>query len=166
MKKNIKVDIIGSTIFMLSILLIAMSCKTSIVLKDNNQITPWYVDKNDIGDSILSVFESRVPCPDCERLKIALAVYGNPKIQLPSTYAMARVYVGKNNERIINSGKIIVRKGTSLDPSHIVYHLETGAPPEFQDFWKINDSILFVLNEDLSPKVGDAGQGYAINRVK
>jgi hypothetical protein len=79
---------------------------------------------------------------------------------------MARIYVGKNNDRLTNSGKIVVKQGTSLDSMHIVYYLSTGAPKEYQIFWKVTKDILFILDDNLTPRVGDAGQGYALNRTR
>jgi hypothetical protein len=79
---------------------------------------------------------------------------------------MARIYVGKNNDRLTNLGKIVVKQGTSLDSMHIVYYLSAGAPKEYQIFWKVTKDILFILDDDLTPRVGDAGQGYALNRTR
>lgn len=138
----------------------AISCNKEEVI-----ITPWYPEKNTNGDSILAVYESRVLCPDCERLKFALVVYRNQQTNLPSTYLMGRIYVGKNNDRLTNSGDMKVTQGTSLDSLHIVYQLTSGAPSEFRSFWKINDDLLFILDENLTPKVGDAGEGYVLNRI-
>lgn len=75
------------------ILLLSASCKAPKV--DNLQITPWYPEKNKAGEPVKAVFESRVPCPDCHRLKLAIAFYGKPQDNLPATYTMSRVYVGK-----------------------------------------------------------------------
>lgn len=126
----------------------------------------WYPETNANGDTVLAVYESRIPCPDCERLKFALVIYGNTQTSLPSTYTMARVYVGKNNDRLTNSGNVVVKQGTSLDSMHIVYQLSSGAPSEYQLFWKVTKDVLFILDENLTPRVGDAGQGYALNRVR
>ena len=146
---------------MLAILLFMTSCK-----KDEAAIVPWYPETNANGDAVLAVFESRIPCSDCERLKLALAVYGNAQTNLPSTYMMSRIYVGKNNDRVSNSGKMIVTQGTSLDPLHTVYKLTSGAPVEYQFYWKINEDLLFVLDANLTPMVGDAGHGYVLNRIR
>ncbi|MEI2695207.1 MAG: copper resistance protein NlpE N-terminal domain-containing protein [Saprospiraceae bacterium] len=137
------------------------SCKAQKIAPE-----PWYSETNTNGDSVLAVYESRIPCPDCERLKFALVIYGNTRTGLPSTYTMARVYVGKNNDRLTNSGNIIVKQGTSMDSTHIVYFLSTGAPKAYQLFWKVTKDILFILDDNLTPRVGDAGQGYALNRTR
>ena len=144
----------------LLIFLIA-SCK-----KDNDGLTPWYPETNSNGDPVLAVFESRVPCADCERLKLSIVIYGNTQTNQPSSYLMSRVYVGKSDDRLTNSGNLLVTLGTSLDPTHTVYQLSSGAPPEFQWFWRVNDDLLFVLDQNLEPRVGDAGYGYVLNRTR
>jgi len=144
-----------------AITLFMTSCK-----KDEVLISPWYPETNANGDSIIAVYESRIPCPDCERLKFALAVYGNIQTNSPLTYMMSRVYVGKSDDRLTNSGDINIIQGTSLDSLHTVYKLVSGAPSEFKSFWKMNDDLLFILDDNLTPRVGDAGHGYVLNRIK
>ena len=144
-----------------AILLLMTSCK-----KEEAAIGPWYPETNANGDALLAVFESRIPCSDCERLKLGLAIYGNAQTNLPSTYMMSRIYVGKNNDRVSNSGNMIVTQGTSLDPLHTVYRLTSGAPVEYQSYWRINEDLLFILDANLTPKVGDAGHGYVLNRIR
>ena len=146
---------------LVTITLFLISCKSQ-----KNAVEPWYSKTNANGDLVLAVYESRIPCPDCERLKFALVIYGNTQTGLPSTYAMSRVYVGKNNNRHTNSGDIVVKQGTSLDAKHVVYELTSGAPTGYQSFWKVTNDILFILDENLSPRVGDASQGYALNRIR
>jgi hypothetical protein len=157
-KKSIMIMYVAT---ILSITLLMNSCKAQ-----KNAPAPWYPATNTNGDSVLAVYESRIPCPDCERLKFALVIYGNTQTGSPSTYTMARIYVGKNNDRLTNSGEIVVKQGTSLDSMHIVYYLSTGAPKEYQIFWKVTKDILFILDDNLTPRVGDAGQGYALNRIR
>jgi hypothetical protein len=134
--------------------------------KPKSILTPWYPEFNDKKNPVLAVYESRIPCLDCERIKMALVIYGHPATHQPTTYMMARIYVGKNNDRVINSGEINIDKGTALDENHTVYRLKTGAPSEYQSFWLVTRDILFILDDAFMPKAGDAGQGYVLNRTK
>ena len=144
------------------LLVLFISCK-----KDQAEaLTPWYPETNANGDSVMGEFGSRIPCADCERLKFSLVIYEDAQTKLPTTYMMARVYVGRDESRIINSGNIQVRLGTALDPNHTVYELISGAPSEFTLFWKVDENILFILDPNRQPKVGDAGYGYALNRIR
>ena len=147
---------------LLAFLFMAVSCNKNAT----DVIPPWYPETNDNGDPLLGVFESRVPCSDCERLKFALAIYKNQQTNLPSTYIMSRVYVGRDENRISNSGNVSVTNGTSIDPLHIVYNLTSGAPEEFESFWKVDDNLLFILDSNLAPRLGDSGYGYVLNRVR
>jgi hypothetical protein len=64
------------------------------------------------------VFENKLPCFDkgCTKIKFALAIYINAQTKLPTTYMMARVYVGKDeNGRITNTGNINISKGIPSD---------------------------------------------------
>lgn len=144
------------------LLVLCISCR-----KDNvDSLTPWYPETNANGDSVMGEFGSRIPCADCERLKFALVIYEDAQTKLPTTYTMARVYVGRDESRIINSGEIRVIHGTALDPAHIVYELTSGAPPDYKWFWKVDENILFILDSNLAPRVGDAGYGYVLNRIR
>ena len=53
------------------------------------------------GDPVFAVFESRIPCADCEKIKFALALYRDRDTQAPTTYKLARVYVAKTDDRIV-----------------------------------------------------------------
>lgn len=130
---------------------------------------PWYPETNQNGDTVYAVYENKLPCFDkgCTKLKFALAIYQNSQTKLPSTYMMARVYVAKDeNGRITNSGNISISKSTISDAIITVYNLTTGAPDDFKHFWKINDSLIFILDNNLQPRVGDASYGYVLNRTK
>lgn len=129
---------------------------------------PWYPQVNAQGDSVFAVFESRVPCEDCEKIKVALALYRNGVTHAPTTYALASVYVGRQPEqgRTVAAGIWTIGRGTALDTAATVYQLDTNAPQEFRNFWAISDDILFILDQGQRPRVGTAGYGYALNRMR
>ena len=83
----------------------------------------------------------------------------------PTTYLMSRVWVGVSSDRHVNEGTWGIEQGTALDPQATVYRLETGAPEGLDAYWPIGDDILFILDEELMPRVGDAAYGYALNSV-
>jgi hypothetical protein len=151
----------------LTFLVIALS--GCVVRNSPTTIAPWYPETNQQGDPIFSVFESRIPCGgNCSRLKFALVLYWNQETKAPTTFKMARVYVAEEPEgaRIVTDGIWSITKGTKLDPNAVVYNLDFNAPEEFRAFWAIGDDILFVLDQNLSPRVGTAGYGYALNRTR
>jgi hypothetical protein len=128
-------------------------------------LEPWYPAHNARGEAVAAVFESRIPCDDCQTIKLGLALYRDAR-GAPTTYRMARVHVGKGDERTVNEGAWRIERGTKLDPQAPVVRLDGNAPAEFRAFWTIGEDILFVLDRDLSPRVGTAGYGYALNRTR
>lgn len=150
-------------IFLASILIIMSGC--AYFKKAPTTFEPWYPVVNENGDPVFTVFESRIPCAviDCTKIKFALALYRNRETKAPTTYKMARVYVGKGNDRTVNEGTWIITRGTKLDPQAVVYQLDSNAPQEFRSYWAIGQDILFILDQDMNPRVGDASYGYALN---
>ena len=152
------------TVLLTSSLLIAASaCATKPGTPP--AFAPWYPSNNQVGDPIFGVFEGRVPCGDCEVIKLGLALYWNPDAQSPTTYQMSRVHVGKGNDRTVNEGSWVITSGTSLDPQAVVYQLDSLSPPEFRSFLAIGDHILLVLDDAMNPRVGNAAWSYALSRT-
>ena len=151
-------------LYLLPILVVLAGCGS--LAKTPPTIEPWYPPVNEQGDPVFAVFESRIPCEDCEKIKIALALYKDQVTQEPTTYKLARVYVAKGDDRLLNEGIWSIANGTALDPQAVVYQLDGNAPEEFRSFWAIEDDILFILDQDMKPRVGTAGYGYALNRTR
>ena len=127
---------------------------------------PLYPAVDAAADPLFAVFESRIPCADCEKIKVALALYRDRDTDAPTTYKLARVYVARSPEdRIVVEGTWAIAHGTKLDPHAVVYQLDAHAPRDFQLYWAIGPDILFMLDEARNPRVGTAGYGYALNRT-
>jgi hypothetical protein len=126
----------------------------------------WYPLTNDDGDAAFADFENHTPCDvdQCDRLKFGIVLYRDAAGE-PTTYLMSRVHVAVSDDRTVNIGTWSIEQGTALDPDATVYRLNDGAPAEFDLFWAIGDDILFILDEDRAPRVGDAAYGFALNRV-
>ena len=115
----------------------------------------------------------RIPCEDseqigCDKIKVALVLYQGSKSKTPTTYKLARVYVATSPEgnRVVVDGALTVTQGTKLDPNATVYRLDANVPREFRAYWFIGENILFILDKELSPKVGTAGWSYVLNRTR
>lgn len=142
----------------------------------HNEVTefgPWYPLQNEAGDPAVADFENHIPCvtiddqpiEKCDRMKFGLVLYRDAKTQAPTTYIMSRVQVGVNSERLVNKGTWEVTRGNEIDAQAVGYKLDNNAPKEFRSFWAIGDDILFILDQDMKPRVGDAAYGYALNRI-
>ncbi len=130
---------------------------------------PWYPAVNENGDPVLAVYEGRVPCmaiPDCNKIKVGLALYQSTQTKSPTTYLLARVAVGTGNDRVTNAGTLTITQGTSLDQKAVVYQLDTNAPEEFRSYWVVSSDILFMLDHDRAPRVGDAAYSFVLNKMK
>ena len=121
---------------------------------------------NSRGDPLFGVYEGRVPCEDCNALKIGLALYRDDETWAPTTYKLVRVYVGKSDEQHVNEGVWRVDGEVEGYPDAVVYELVSSTPGEFESFWAINDDLLLILDEDGKPRVGDAGFGYLLSRTR
>jgi hypothetical protein len=136
-------------------------------------LKPWYPAVNENGDTLFRVFEGRIPCVDparvgCEKIKVALAIYQHSPSKALTTYKLARVYVGTSSDgdRMVASGALTTTRGTKLHPEAVVYRLDGSVPKEFQSYWLIGDDILFLLDENLKPRVGTASWSYVLNRIR
>lgn len=153
------------TVCLAAIVLLVSGC--AYFDKAPTTVEPWYPSVNISGDPVFAVFESRIPCSgECQRLKFGLALYRSRSTNAPTTYKMARVYVAEGNDRTMNEGTWTITGGTKFDPKAVVYQLDSNAPQEFSSFWAIGQDILFILDRDLSPRVGNAGYGYALNKTR
>lgn len=133
---------------------------------------PWYPLTNQSGDPAVADFENHVPCAiddpavsDCQRVKLGVVLYRDEATGAPSTYLISVVRVGVGNDRETHEGTWTVARGTGLDPQATVYQLDTGAPEHLRQYWPVGHNILYLLDKDKMPRVGDAAYGYALNSI-
>jgi hypothetical protein len=125
---------------------------------------PAYPERNGAGDSILAVFEGRIPCAieGCEKRKVVLVFYGRDEGRVPTSYWLGVVGIG--NDSLVQQGVWTTRRGVQEYPNGLVYILDSKADPSLQFLWRVNDEIILVLDQDLRPKAGDAAWGYMLSR--
>jgi hypothetical protein len=140
--------------------------------RESTMAERWYPSMNDNGDPIFAVFEGRIPCTDsevsdCDKIKVALALYLDRKSGAPTTYKLARVQVATSPEgaRSVVDGAWTITRGMKGNPSASVYRLDASVPPAFQAYWSIGEGILFMLDPELNPRIGTAGWSYVLNRT-
>lgn len=105
---------------------------------------------------------------DCSAIKVGLALYRNTRTGAPTTYRLARVYVASSPQgsRLELDGTWDVAQGTALDRNAAVYRLDAGAPNEFRLYWAIGRDLLFLLDDNLQPRVGTASWSCVLNRTR
>ena len=131
----------------------------------------WYPLVNEVGDPAVADFENHVPCtidepavPECQRVKLGIVLYRDEAGE-PTTYLISVIRVGVSDERETHEGTWTEGQGTGLDQDAETYLLDAGAPEHLRGYWPVGDDILFLLDENGMPKVGDAAYGYALNRI-
>jgi hypothetical protein len=126
---------------------------------------PPYPEVNTNGDPILAVFEGRIPCAvtNCEKLKVGLVLYQNREARSPTTYWLGIVGTS-GNDRIVTQGTWTTRHGVKEYPDAVVYELDSNTSLDLRFYWRVNEDILLPLDQNMSPKVGNAGWGYMLSR--
>ena len=133
---------------------------------------PWYPLVNENGDPAVSYFANHVPCSideppatDCQRVKFAIVFYRDESTGEPTSYVISIIRVGVSDARETLQGTWSTGQGTGLDPDATTYRLESGAPEHLQNYWPVGEDILFLLDDDDMPRVGDAAYGFALNSI-
>jgi hypothetical protein len=162
----------GVLLLALTTALIALYLLTRPAPGPPETFDPWYPLVNDDGDLAVADFENHVPCAiddppatDCQRVKFAIVLYRDDSTGEPTTYLVSIVRVGVSDARETLEGTWSVGQGMGLDPDATTYRLDSGAPEHLQNYWPVGEDILFLLDEDDMPRVGDAAYGFALNRI-
>jgi hypothetical protein len=154
----------GSLLAAMLLVLTLTGCTHSDIVQIS--FDPPYPERNASGDSVFAVYEGRTPCSaeGCEKLKVALVLYRNPATQAPTTFWLGRIGVGQGNDRIVTQGTWSVLHGVQDYPEAVVYALDAGTDAELRYFWRVNEDILLVLDQNMRPKAGNAAWGYMLSR--
>jgi len=98
----------------------------------------------------------------CIKIKWRLILYKDSITGNPGTYSLQGFVYKKDNPR---TGKWHIVKGTKASPDAMVYRLDqVGREPLF--FQKVDDNILFFLDQEKNLMVGNRDFSYTLNRVK
>jgi hypothetical protein len=139
----------------------ALTSPTEVYAAKTNAETPT-------GPEIFGVFRGRTPCQElsgllnvvsseaCNKVKCRLFLYQDPVSKAPTTYQ----WIGK----IKWNGKWSIVKGTKSDPDAIVYRLEAPDSKADLSFLKLDENVLYVLDREGKPLVGNAHFSYTLNR--
>jgi hypothetical protein len=145
--------------------------KNDYFTKTSVDVTPWYTATNEKGDAIFAVFNNRLPCSDCTTTKFEIVFYRDNKTQAPTTYKMRRVYVGVESIRSVNDDIVIdtdgtwtITQGTPIYPQVKVYQLDANSPEEFRLYMALSDDVVFILDNERYPLIGDGFYSYSLNK--
>jgi hypothetical protein len=126
---------------------------------------PPYPETNANGDPILAEFEGRIPSSstDYEKLKVGLVLYQDRNAKTPTTYWLGIIGMA-GNARVVTQGKWTIHRGVKDYPDATTYELDAAAPPDLRRYWRVSEDILLPLDENMSPKPGNAAWGYMLSR--
>ena len=124
-------------------------------------------------DSIMGIFVGRTPCKeiareldiavtrDCQKLKWKITFYQHPVTHTPTTYEISRTL--SRSEVLHGSWSIL--KGTKAHPRSEVYQLVSAKDGSKQYFLKGDENVLFFLDKQMKPLVGNELFSYTMNRL-
>jgi hypothetical protein len=125
---------------------------------------PAYPERNSSGESIVAVFEGRIPCDiqGCDKRKVELVLYGRGAGSISTTYWLGQVKVG--SDRLVQQGTWTARRGLQEYPDGLVYELDSNADPSLKYLWRLSDDVVLVLDQNLRPVAGNAAWGRMLSR--
>lgn len=125
-------------------------------------------------DSTSLVFVGRTPCqefaqehpemnvsPACFKLKWKLVLNRDPLTNLPSTCMMRKIV--DNQPREV-TGRWSILRGAISDPESIIYQIDFDEPGESISLLAGDDNILFFLDKNDQPFVGNQDFSFVLNR--
>ena len=95
------------------------------------------------------------------KVKWDLTLYHDPYTLSPTTYELRGTFY---RERI-GEGRWAILKGAKADPSAVVYQLDPDKPQGSLFLLKADDNILFFLDKERKPMVGNSSFSYTLNRT-
>ena len=120
------------------------------------------------------VFVGRTPCqefalehpemnvsPACFKLKWKLVLNRDPLTNLPSTCMMRKIV--DNQPREV-TGRWSIQHGAISDPESIIYQIDFDEPGESISLLAGDDNILFFLDKNDQPLVGNQDFSFVLNR--
>jgi hypothetical protein len=126
-----------------------------------------------VGSNIVGVFEGRTPCQqlarqlrvaagsECTKIKWRLTLYQDSAAPASGSYKLEG-FVFRNPPR---TGRWTIRNGAS-ESDGVVYQLDPDDRGGFLSFFKADENILFMLNNDGGLLIGDVYYSYTLNRTK
>jgi hypothetical protein len=120
------------------------------------------------------IYEGRTPCREiaaehpemkvsaaCFKLKWQLILNRDAVTYKPTSFSIRKIIDGKAQHV---TGKWIIRKGTGARAGQTIYTIEPDKPDASISFLVADDNILFFLNKDDQPYIGNADFSFVLNR--
>jgi hypothetical protein len=112
---------------------------------------------------LYGVFEGRIPCVDCERVKVRLTLSTDDAA--PTDYVLELIHVGQGDARQVSEGSWRIESGAAADSDAATYVLDEHAPEGYRHYLAVGDDILLFLDAAGRLVVGDAGHSFTLSRT-
>ena len=126
--------------------------------------------------SLKLVYDGRTPCREmanehpemgaassCFKIKWRLILYRDSVTHQPTTCTIRNIV---NNEPRDISGKWEMINGTEKNPGAIIYKITVSNLADPILFFAGDDNILFFLDKDMEPMIGNKDFSYTMNRIR
>ena len=125
------------------------------------------------GADVFGVFEGRSPChgiagelklpqhAGCTKAKWRITLFHDRETSAPTRYMVE----GTLFRKVPREGMWSFGRGTKNDPKAIIYRLEGAEKQPAVLLWRADVNVLFFLNAEREPMVGNAEFSYTLNRV-
>lgn len=126
------------------------------------------------ANSTQVIYDGRTPCKEiaaehpemkvsaaCFKLKWQLILNRDAVTYQPTSFSIRKIIDGKAQHV---TGKWIIRKGTGTRAGQTIYTIEPDKPGASISFLVADDNILFFLNKDDQPYIGNADFSFVLNR--
>src|SRR5437773_6375915 len=134
--------------------------------------TSYKISELATGPTVFGVFEGRTPCKGIARAmniplhagsikaKWRVTLYQNPETRAQTTYKLE----GSLFRSEPREGNWTIVRGTDKDPNAPVYHLAGKEADSALFLLKGDDNVLFFLDQNRDPLVGNCDFSYTLNR--
>jgi hypothetical protein len=104
------------------------------------------------GEVVLARYGGRLPCADCEAIRIELTLYCAGVRGAPTRYESHETYLGTRDgdREFRNTGRWTILRGTPNDPRATVYQLDFDNPERARSFLKLDENELTALDRSLN----------------
>jgi hypothetical protein len=125
------------------------------------------------GPAVFAVFEGRTPChgiardlrmpqhAGCMKAKWRVTLYQNPETSAPTTYKVE----GTLYREGAGEGAWKMTRGAKPHSDANVYRLDPSGTGTALFLWGADENVLFFLNQNREPLVGNSEFSYTLNRV-
>jgi len=103
-----------------------------------------------LGAPLLGRFVGVLPCADCPGIRTELRLYAEQPSGRPVRYEATQTYLAtRDGDRTVQrTGRWAIMRGSATDPDATIYQLDVDRPDARQNFLRVGDAELRLLDRD------------------